>query len=167
MKYKVGDKVKIRKDLQEGKRYDMQNEIKTSNSTTSYMCSLGGRTMTIKSVNYGQYQLLEDIESKNWTDGMFECSYYNQVPIVNSPQNIERVTFNNPATIIHFTDGTKTIVKATENDKYNPTVGFLYAYFEKMSGMSKTQCGKFFDSLEEEYAEQLERKMKKRNKKNK
>lgn len=84
-----------------------------------------------------------------------------------TPFNIERVTFNNPATIIHFADGTKTIVKATENDKYNPTVGFLYAYFEKMSGMSKTQCGKFFDNLEEEYAEQLERKMKKRNKKNK
>lgn len=80
---------------------------------------------------------------------------------------IKKVTFNNPATIIEFEDGIKTVVKTTDGDKYNPIMGFLLAHFEKTSGMSKTQCRKYLENLEEEHAEQLERKMKKRSKKNK
>jgi len=61
-----------------------------------------------------------------------------------SPTNIKakKVIFNNPATIVLWNDGSKTIVKAMESDVYNKERGFLQAYFEKHSGLSRTQANK-------------------------
>ncbi len=44
-----------------------------------------------------------------------------------NPDNIERVIFNPPATIVLFKDGTKTVVKTTKGDKFDYELGFLYA----------------------------------------
>lgn len=62
---------------------------------------------------------------------------------------IDKITFNNPATIIHHLDGNKTVVKATDNDSFDPIYGFLLAYFQKTSGMTKTQANKFLDEVNE------------------
>ena len=78
---------------------------------------------------------------------------------------IKRMTFNNPATVVLWADSSKTVVKSTDNDEYNPRIGFLYAYFEKHSGLSKTQCGKFLDAVELEAEEQRVKIEKKANKK--
>lgn len=48
--------------------------------------------------------------------------------------NIKDVIFNYPATIILWKDGTKTIVKAGKNDKYDPEKGFAMAIAKKMFG---------------------------------
>lgn len=48
--------------------------------------------------------------------------------------NIKDVIFNYPATIILWKDGTKTIVKAGENEKYDPEKGFAMAVCKKMFG---------------------------------
>lgn len=47
---------------------------------------------------------------------------------------IRKVIFNDPATIIIWADGTKSIVKCTEKDKYDPEKGFAMAIAKKALG---------------------------------
>lgn len=70
MKYKVGDKVRIRKDLKVGEKYD-------GVIVREEMIELVGKTLTISNVNdFGEgdinYYLNEDEDCYYWTDPMFE-----------------------------------------------------------------------------------------------
>lgn len=47
---------------------------------------------------------------------------------------IRKVIFHDPATIIIWADGSKSIVKCTENDKYDPEKGFAMAIAKKALG---------------------------------
>lgn len=47
---------------------------------------------------------------------------------------IKRVIFNDPATIIMWEDGTKTVVKCQQGDRYDRTTGFLMAVVKKACG---------------------------------
>lgn len=47
---------------------------------------------------------------------------------------IKDVIFNNPATIILWKDGTKTVVKCGKNDTYDPEKGMAMAICKKMMG---------------------------------
>ena len=62
----------------------------------------------------------------------------------------DRYIINKGATILFWADGTKTIVKRSKDDEYNKRLGFLTAYFQKTSGMSKSKANKYLDSLIEE-----------------
>lgn len=75
-KYKVGHKVRIRKDLTAGAEYPMQ-------SGENYGCDPGvnedmerhrGQLMTIERQFCGVYTLYEDYKKWSWTDTMFESS---------------------------------------------------------------------------------------------
>ena len=46
----------------------------------------------------------------------------------------DRIIFNPPATIVFWTDGTKTVVKCTEGEKFDPYTGFCYAFTERCLG---------------------------------
>lgn len=65
MKYKVGDKVKIREDLEVDKIYD-------SWDCSDDMVQYGGRIATIVKCHDDSYQIDVDDKFYNWTDGMFE-----------------------------------------------------------------------------------------------
>ena len=47
---------------------------------------------------------------------------------------VERVIYNDPATVIHWSDGTKTVVKCQPEDKFDPKLGFLLAVCKKACG---------------------------------
>lgn len=47
---------------------------------------------------------------------------------------IRKVIFHDPATIIIWADGSKSIVKCTEKDKYDPEKGFAMAIAKKALG---------------------------------
>ena len=64
------------------------------------------------------------------TGGAFTVSYANHF----DPNSIKDVRFNNPATIIFWKDGTKTVVKCQEGDTFNPELGFLAAVLKKLCG---------------------------------
>ena len=48
--------------------------------------------------------------------------------------DVERVIFNPPATIVFWMDGTKTVVKAMEGEKFEKYAGFAMACMKKMFG---------------------------------
>lgn len=47
---------------------------------------------------------------------------------------VQKVIYNDPATIIFWNDGTKTVAKCQKGDKYDPEKGFLVAYLKKQIG---------------------------------
>lgn len=59
----------------------------------------------------------------------------------------EKYIINKGATILFWEDGTKTVVKRTKDDEYNKIMGFLWAYFQKTSGLSKTKANTYLKEL--------------------
>ena len=59
--------------------------------------------------------------------------------------NIERVIFNNPATIVFWEDGTKTVVKRQKGDRWDREKGIAMAIAKKLYG----NTGKYYDILKE------------------
>ena len=56
---------------------------------------------------------------------------------------VKKVIFNDPATIIYWKDGTKTVVKCQEGDDFDPEKGFAMAFLKKCWGNK----GNFNDKL--------------------
>ena len=49
-------------------------------------------------------------------------------------EQIKDVIFKNPATIVLWKDGTKTVVKCQDGDVYNPETGLAMCIIKKMCG---------------------------------
>ena len=64
---------------------------------------------------------------------------------------IKKVIFNIPATIVFWSDGTKTVVKAGPNDAFDPEKGLAMAISKKMLGNNYTAYGRFKKWLPKEY----------------
>lgn len=66
-------------------------------------------------------------------------------PIKNPSKNptIVNVIFNSPATIVFWSDNTKTVVKA-ENEPYDPEKGIAMAIAKKMMGDNKYEYYRIF-----------------------
>lgn len=70
--YKVGDKVRIRKDLIEKEEYYMDDGI-THDMVTPEMFNHRGKTVTIQRITTrGKYRIAEFCQNLNWVDGMFK-----------------------------------------------------------------------------------------------
>ena len=48
--------------------------------------------------------------------------------------SVEKVIHNKPATIVYWSDGDKTVVKATKGDKYDKEKGLLISIAKKLMG---------------------------------
>jgi hypothetical protein len=71
MKHKIGDKVRVRDDLELGERYSMSNH-NFSDFVTSEMIMFKGKEVTILDDNFcGKYRIKEDNGKWRWTDEMF------------------------------------------------------------------------------------------------
>ena len=76
-----------------------------------------------------------------------KCSEYIKVK-ADIPGMIDRVIFNDPATIILWKDGSKTVVKRSADDTWDPEKGFCMAVIKKLYG--STSFIKRFMEPEEE-----------------
>lgn len=47
---------------------------------------------------------------------------------------IVKVIYNNPATIVYWEDGSRTVVKCQPGDEFNRTIGFLMCVMKKVTG---------------------------------
>lgn len=64
--------------------------------------------------------------------------------------NVIRVIYNNPATIVFWDDGTKTIVKCQEGDIYSKELGLAMCFVKKCLGNKGNYYNTFKKLLEEE-----------------
>lgn len=141
MKFKVGDKVKV---------IGTNDKIGTIIDITCNKC-LVEFNWGFQCFHTDELELANEITSELIinTSG-FTIS--NQIIKQKIQLNVipDRYIINKGATILFWEDGTKTIVKKTKKDKYDKRLGFLTAYFQKMSGMSKTKANKYLYELVEE-----------------
>ena len=70
--------------------------------------------------------------------------------------DVDRVIFNPPATIVFWKDGTKTVVKACDEDSYSPEGGFALCFLKKVLGGKdnfhrylKDSCGEALKKFED------------------
>lgn len=111
MKYKIGDKVRIRKDLSIGCEYDGVNFAPT-------MARFRGKIVTIAGTLCGGYEIQEDGRQHFWTDKMIKCK-------------AERVIFKGNKTTLKTENGKEIISKCRENDKFEKEKGVLMCIAKK------------------------------------
>ena len=63
---------------------------------------------------------------------------------------IKNVIFNEPATIVFWEDGSKTVVKCQDGDIYDPEKGLAMAISKKALGNQGNYCNEFKNWLSEE-----------------
>lgn len=63
--------------------------------------------------------------SEEWNRGLYRWT---------KPYEIKKVIFNDPATIVFWGDGTKTVVKCCDFDSYDPYFGVAMAICKKLLG---------------------------------
>ena len=80
-------------------------------------------------------------------DELFKPKAPKQVPYI---PEIKNVIFNEPATIVLWADGTKTVVKCQEGEGYDPEKGLAMAISKKTLGNKGNYCEVFKKWLPEE-----------------
>lgn len=73
---------------------------------------------------------------------------------------IKNVIFSNPATIVFWMDGTKTVVKCQEGDIYDPEKGLAMAIAKKALGNQGNYCNVFDKWLPEGHEEEFKKAIK-------
>lgn len=61
----------------------------------------------------------------------------NRALLWSSPNDIKKVIYNDPATIVLWKDGSKTVVKCSPEDTYDKKMGFLLCMFKRRCGSSR------------------------------
>lgn len=85
------------------------------------------------------WELNKEVGQPFWSDDeitatVYGSSIYNILTKKKDPFKIKRVIFNDPATIVFWDDGTKTVVKCMEGDTYSKEVGLAMCISKKMLG---------------------------------
>lgn len=111
-----------------GVRYEPINEINTCKRLYGYD----------DSVDAMRYYAEDIMNTKKW------CEKVSILP--------KRYIVNDNACILFWYDGTKTVVKRAWDDQIDPAKAFLWAYFEKTSGLSKTKANKYLRGVVTEYS---------------
>ena len=60
--------------------------------------------------------------------------YFNPIRLTPSSFKYEKVIYHNPATIVLWKDGTKTVVKCDPKDTYDPEKGLALCFMKKALG---------------------------------
>ena len=90
---------------------------------------------TIKYISYRDYCAQKTMSKKELADAFKTAinSVYGS-PKVKALCSIKRVIFNDPATIILWADGTKTVVKCAKDETFDPEKGLAMAIAKKALG---------------------------------
>ena len=129
MKYKVGDKVRVRKDLRLGSAYNHWRVVDA-------MMKHRGKTVTIAAVNFNSYHIKEDGATWVWTDEMLETACAEKIII----------TSDGVTTTARKYDGKKVVKEAkavcSKDDNFNFDVGAKLAMERLLEDKPKLYNGK-------------------------
>lgn len=110
-------------------KYKIGDHVVVEESNIESTKKLAGETGVIKDIlpDRKGYDYLVKMDNGNY-------SIWCKVKCYVRDHQIIRVIFNDPATIIMWADGTKTVAKCVKGDKYDPEKGFAIAYAKKFGG---------------------------------
>lgn len=130
-RFKVGDKVRIRENL---------NDIREFlGGYSGYMSTYEGIIVTITTVVFGTHDRIGYRTKETnyiWDERSLEpiSVFPNESQDECCMYGIKKVIYNNPATIILWEDGTKTVVKVQDGDVYSKELGFAMCVSKKFFG---------------------------------
>lgn len=100
-----------------------------------------GKTIPIAITNMETERFSYEQRMKIKLEGMIDCHLNGHmrkhiVGVSAIPFNMmyEKIIFNEPATIVIWKDGTKTVVKCQKDDKYDPEKGLALCFMKKALG---------------------------------
>lgn len=101
-----------------------------------------GKNMTLNELGkYIANEHTRDFVNREWFAGANDMRYetkvdYNGISRRNNMMKygVKEIIYHDAATIVYWTDGTKTVVKCNENDEYSEYSGFVAAVAKKMYG---------------------------------
>ena len=106
-------------------------------------------TITLRKKNEGRNEM--PVERKSTSS----CVYYASTTAKSiSAPSIKKVIFNYPATIVLWSDGSKTVVKCQDGDIYDPEKGLAMAISKKALGNKGNYCNEFKKWLPEDEEEE-------------
>lgn len=76
----------------------------------------------------------DDITSKIVAETKKTRTDYDKFYIATKNITIKKVIYADPATIIYWSDGVKTVVKCQEGDTYSKEIGFVMCYLKRLLG---------------------------------
>ena len=100
------------------------------------------RPASIEYSGYGDNHYTENeltLTLENWVA-------FNKGCIIDRKEDIEKVIFNDPATIVYWKDGTKTVVKCQDGDVYDKEKGLAMCVTKKFFG-NKGNFNKVFNKF--------------------
>lgn len=77
-----------------------------------------------------------NMKSRDYHDELYLSflNLYNHHDCIYIMPKIREVIYNNPATIVYWQDGSKTVVKCQKDDIYDPEKGLAMAFIKKLYG---------------------------------
>ena len=105
-----------------------------------------GHIMDIKTVEPKRIDVLyckKDVELQiDLYKTILNSTYGTKAFKTNYIPEIKNVIFNDPATIVFWEDGTKTVVKCQDGDEFDPEKGLAMAIVKKTYGNKGSYCNK-------------------------
>lgn len=106
-------------------------------------------SMTERAWNKSDKLIFKKLLNSLYGIGAFGADFDGDV-VLKSPICIKNVIFNDPATIVFWSDGTKTVVKCQPGDKFDPEKGLAMAITKKTMGNTGSYCNVFKKWIKEE-----------------
>lgn len=94
-------------------------------------------------IRRAEESLLDSICYMQWADRILAEASKKEETLKVSATTIKNVIFNPPATIIYWSDNTKTVVKCSPNDVFDPEKGLAMAIAKRCSGNN----GKYYKEI--------------------
>lgn len=129
MKYRPGDKVKVRSDLKINDKYEKYVVIKE-------MQKFSGKVVTIADCLWDGYSILEDNRDNGWTDEMFEDIKEEQMDNNTLQINMNNLTDEERNTLL-------SLVKKSNEPKskvWKPKFGLVYYFISNNGEIEATNC---------------------------
>lgn len=104
--------------------------------TARYLNSVAAQNYTARQILASELEVDTESNSFSQRDRMAKTILQTYRTVANRvlTDQIEKVIFNNPATIVYWKDGTKTVVKANGEDVFDKEVGLAMAIAKKALG---------------------------------
>lgn len=139
-KFEVGEAVRVKSFEDIEKVLDTNHETRGCFFNISKMKELCGKKLQVlKKATWPSNCYIVEYDGRKWavveewvcdeeTCATCKCK---ELP------RVEKVIYQNPATIVFWSDGTKTTTKVDGEDEYNPTAGLAICFMKKAIGNAK------------------------------
>ena len=116
--------------------FDLERDIELNKSNRITRITINGINVSFRydsvSIDNPLLFKIKLVYKKPILNHIYANNYLN-FPLDNIPE-VKKIIFNDPATIVYWKDGTKTVVKCQKGDYFDPEKGFAMAFLKKCWG---------------------------------